>query len=38
MGYESAMLLCALGTLVVAIASFVLELIKTFANKENKDE
>ena len=38
MGYESTMLLCAVGTLVVAIASFVLELIKTFVKKDNKDK
>ena len=38
MGYESAMLLCAVGTLVVSIASFVLELIKTLAKKDNKDQ
>lgn len=38
MGYESAMLLCAVGTLVVSIASFALELIKTFAKKDNKDK
>ena len=38
MGYESAMLLCAVGTLAVSIASFALELIKTFAKKDNKDK
>ena len=38
MGYESAMFLCAVGTLAVVIASFVLELIKTLAKKDNKDK
>ena len=37
-GYESVMLLCAVGTFVLAIASFVLEIFKALAKKESKDE
>ena len=37
-GYESIMLLCALGTFIVAIASFILELFKVLDKKRNRDE
>lgn len=37
-GYESTMLLCAVGTFAVAIASFVLDLIKALDKKDSKSE
>ena len=37
-GYESVMLLCAVVTAFVAIASFVLEIIKALDKKENKSK
>lgn len=37
-GYESIMLLCAVGNFVFAIASFVLELIKALDKKDNKSK
>ena len=35
-GYESLMLFCAVGTLVVSVASFVLELVKALAKRKDK--
>lgn len=37
-GYESVMLLCATASLVVAVASFALEIFKTFAKKDSKSK
>ena len=37
-GYESIMLFCAVGTLVVTIASFVLELVKALAKRKDKSK
>ena len=37
-GYESAMLLCAAVAAIVAVASFVLEIIKALAKKDKESD
>ena len=37
-GYESVMLLCAVVSTVLALASFVLEIFKALAKKKSKNE
>ena len=37
-GYESTVLLCAVVTAIVTVATFVLEIIKTFAKKDSKSK
>lgn len=38
MGYESVIMFCTVATLVVTVASFVLDLIKALTDKKDKDE
>ena len=37
-GYESIMLFCQVGTFIVTLATFVLEIIKALDKKENKSK
>ena len=37
-GYESVMLLCAIGTFLFTVASFVLDLFKALVKKDNNDK